>query len=153
MVWDPFFEEIRRLEDRMNRMFRSFWEEGPRLLERGKRGEIVPYTREYREPYLDMIETDKDIIVTADMPGVDKKDIDIRVTENNIEISAETKREEEEKKEGYIFRERMAGKYYRSLTLPSSVDPEKVKASYKNGVLEVTLPKTEVKKKTVIKIE
>ncbi|MFQ6055623.1 MAG: Hsp20/alpha crystallin family protein [Methanosarcinales archaeon] len=153
MVWDPFFEEIRRLEDRMNRMFRSFWEEGPRLLERGKRGEIVPYTREYREPYLDMIETDKDIIVTADMPGVDKKDIDIRVTENNIEISAETKREAEEKKEGYIFRERMAGKYYRSLTLPSSVDPEKVKASYKNGVLEVTLPKTEVKKKTVIKIE
>ncbi|MFQ6121022.1 MAG: Hsp20/alpha crystallin family protein [Methanosarcinales archaeon] len=153
MVWDPFFEEIRRLEDRMNRMFRSFWEEGPRLLERGKRGEIVPYTREYKEPYLDMIETDKDIIVTADMPGVDKKDIDIRVTENNIEISAETKREAEEKKEGYIFRERMAGKYYRSLTLPSSVDPEKVKASYKNGVLEVTLPKTEVKKKTVIKIE
>lgn len=153
MVWDPFFEEIRRLEDRMNRMFRSFWEEGPRLLEKGKRGEIVPYTREYKEPYLDMIETDKDIIVTADMPGVDKKDIDIRVTENNIEISAETKREEEEKKEGYIFRERMAGKYYRSLTLPSSVDPENVKASYKNGVLEVTLPKTEVKKKTVIKIE
>ncbi|HID26513.1 MAG TPA: Hsp20/alpha crystallin family protein [Methanosarcinales archaeon] len=153
MVWDPFFEEIRRLEDRMNRMFRSFWEEGPRLLERGKRGEIVPYTREYKEPYLDMIETDKDIIVTADMPGVDKKDIDIRVTENNIEISAETKREAEEKKEGYIFRERMAGKYYRSLTLPSSVDPEKVKASYKNGVLEVTLPKTEIKKKTVIKIE
>ncbi len=147
--WDDF----RRFEEMMNRMFEEFWGRSStrRLLPSGERSAIVP--AEHREPFIDVIENDKEIIATAEMPGLEKQDIKINVTEDRLEISAETKHEEKKEEKGYIYRERRSGSYYRAISLPSPVDPDKSKASYKNGVLEIKMPKTEVKKKTPLKIE
>jgi len=148
-TWDDF----RRFEEMMNRIFEEFWGRPSRrrLLPSGERGEIVP--AEYREPFIDVIETDKEVIATAEMPGLEKQDIKINVTEDRLEISAETKHEEKKEEKGYVYRERRSGSYYRAISLPSPVDPDKSKASYKNGVLEIKMPKTEVKKKTPLRIE
>jgi HSP20 family protein len=147
--WDDF----RRFEEIMNRMFEEFWgrPSARRLLPSGERGAVVP--AEHREPFIDVIESDKEIIATAEMPGLEKQDININITEDRLEISAETKHEEKKEEKGYIYRERRSGSYYRAISLPSPVDPDKSKATYKNGVLEIKMPKTEVKKKTPLKIE
>lgn len=157
MRWD-FYEEFRRLEREMNRLFQEFWGRpfmgGQRLLGTGKT-EIEPYKGELdiREPFTDIHETEKEVIVAAEIPGVDKKDIKINVTEDDIEISAETKHETREEKEGYFHRERSYGGFYRCIRLPSTVNPNKAKATYNNGVLEIKLPKVKVSEKTRIKVE
>ncbi len=147
--WDDF----RRFEEIMNRMFEEFWGRPSRrrLLPSGERGAVVP--AEYREPFIDVIETDKEVIATAEMPGLEKQDIKLNLTEDRLEISAETKHEEKKEEKGYVYRERRSGSYYRAISLPSPIDPDKSKASYKNGVLEIKMPKTEVKKKTPLRIE
>ena len=147
------FDDFRRFEEMMNRMFESFWGRptSRRLLSSGERGAVVP--SEYREPFIDVMEKDKEIIATAEMPGLEKKDIKINVTEDMLEISAETKQEEKKEEKGYIYRERRSGSYYRAISLPSPVDPDNSKATYENGVLEIKMPKTEVKKKTPLMIE
>ena len=147
--WDDF----RRFEEMMNRMFENFWgrTSSRRLLPSGEDRAVV--AAGYREPFIDVIENDKEIIATAEMPGLEKQDIKINVTEDMLEISAETKHEEKKEEKGYIYRERRSGSYYRSISLPSPVDPDSSKASYENGVLEIKMPKTEVKKKTPLKIE
>ena len=121
------------------------------MLPSGERGAVVP--AEYREPFIDVIETDKEVIATAEMPGLEKQDIKLNLTEDRLEISAETKHEEKKEEKGYVYRERRSGSYYRAISLPSPVDPDKSKASYKNGVLEIKMPKTEVKRKTPLRIE
>jgi HSP20 family protein len=147
------FDDFRRFEEMMNRMFESFWGRptSRRLLSSGERGAVVP--SEYREPFIDVMEKDKEIIATAEMPGLEKKDIKINVTEDMLEISTETKQEEKKEEKGYIYRERRSGSYYRAISLPSPVDPDNSKATYENGVLEIKMPKTEVKKKTPLMIE
>jgi len=147
--WDDF----RRFEEMMNRMFENFSGKptSRRLLSSGDRGDIVPAG--HREPFIDVMESDKEIIATAEMPGLEKQDIKINVTEDMLEISAETKQEEKKEEKGYIYRERRSGSYYRAISLPSPVDPDNSKATYENGVLEIKMPKTEVKKKTPLTIE
>ena len=147
-TWDDF----RRFEEIMNRMFEEFSGRPRRkLLPSGERGDITQ--AEYREPYIDLMESDKEIIATAEMPGLEKQDIKINVTDDRLEISAETKQEEKKEEKGYVYRERRTGSYYRSVSLPSPVDPDSSKASYKNGVLEIRMPKTEIKKKKPLKID
>jgi HSP20 family protein len=156
MFRDPW-EEIRRFEKRMDRLFAEFWggHPGVRLLPSGETGlpsgetGMAPYEplTLTREPFTDIQETDKEVVLTAEIPGVKKGDIKINATEDAIEISAESKSEVEEEKEGYVRKERSFGRFYRRYSLPSTVDPDKTKASYKNGVLEVRMPKTEPKKK------
>src|SRR3989304_6435039 len=145
--WDDF----RRFEEIMNRMFEEFWGRPSRrrLLPSGERGAVVP--AEYREPFIDVIETDKEVIATAEMPGLEKQDIKINLTEDRLEISAETKHEEKKEEKGYLYKERRSGSYYRAISLPSPVDPDTSKASYNNGVLEIKMPKTEIKKKKPLK--
>jgi HSP20 family protein len=147
------FDDFRRFEEMMNRMFESFWGRptSRRLLPSGERGTVVP--AEHREPFIDVMDGDKEIIATAEMPGLEKQDIKINVTEDMLEISAETKQEEKREEKGYIYRERRSGSYYRAISLPSTVDPDNSKATYENGVLEIKMPKTEVKKKTPLMIE
>ncbi len=149
-------DDFGRFEEMMNRMFENFWGRPRRqLLSSGERGEMLP--AEYRQPFIDIAETDKEVIATAEMPGLEKENIKINLTEDRLEISAETKQEEEkkekEKEKGYVYRERRSGSYYRAITLPSPVDPNNAQASYKNGILEIKMPKTEVKEKKEIKVE
>lgn len=147
MWWDPF-EEMRELQRRMNRMMQGFW--GGRPMLPGPESAIEEYGR---EPYTDIMEADNEVVLTAEIPGVKKEDIKINVTGDSIEISAETKKEEKKEKKGFVRRERSYGRYYLKYSLPATVNPDKAKASYKNGVLEVRLPKTEAKKGKSVKID
>ncbi len=94
-----------------------------------------------RVPQIDVIDRDKDILVRAELPGVDKKDIDVSVTDSALNIRAKMSRESKEQKQDYFRSEITYGSFARSLTLPSGVDTTKISASLKDGILEVTLPK------------
>jgi HSP20 family protein len=146
-------DEFERLEDYMNRIFRDMFisPRGRYLLPALPGGSLE--TRSKREPFIDVVETDKEIVATAEMPGLKKEDIHINITDERLEISTESKHEEEKHGKDYLYKEIRSGSYYRSVALPSSVDPNNAKASYNNGVLEVKMPKTEIKKKTSLKID
>lgn len=96
-----------------------------------------------RVPQMNVIDHDKEILMRIEVPGVEKKDIDISVTDNTLSIKGSTKREVSEEKGDYFRCEISQGNFSRSMTLPSGVDSSKISASLKDGVLEVTLPKTE----------
>lgn len=151
-------DEFRRFEETMNRMFEEIWgiPVNRSLLLPGERT-LLPAAQgpveRYRKPFIDIAETDKEVVATVDMPGLNKEDIKINLTEDRLEISAETKQDEEKKEKGYIYKERRSGSYYRSISLPSSIDSDNAKASYNNGVLEIKMPKTEIKKKIPLKID
>ena len=106
-----------------------------------------------RAPRIDVINRDEDIIVRAEVPGVNKDDLDISLTENTITIQGSSDRQEKEEKGNYYRCEISRGTFSRSVVLPSDVDEEKAKAVFKDGMLEVTLPKVEKSKRRSIQIE
>lgn len=175
-------EDMNRMMDEMNRMWEGMWgrrrgrTSSRRMLspgEREERGmmeresrepieyrESMEYREPYREPLVDVSETDDEVIVTAEIPGLDKDDIKLFGSGNRLEILAEKTTEatmpEKKEKEGegkYMYRERSTTKFYRSVTLPATVIPDKAKSYYKHGILEVRMPKAEVSRKTSLKIE
>lgn len=97
-------------------------------------------------PAVDIKEEADRFLVTADIPGVDKKDIHISLENNLLTIHGERKFEKTENKEGYSRIERMQGQFYRRFSLPQTVDESKIDATYKHGVLQVTIPKKETVK-------
>ncbi|HDM35659.1 MAG TPA: Hsp20/alpha crystallin family protein [Candidatus Syntrophoarchaeum butanivorans] len=145
-IWDPF-EELRRMQEWMDRVFGELYEE-TRLLPAP--GEEVERTA---VPSVDLIDKDDKLLLKADMPGISKDGIKVEIKGDRIEISAEAKKEEEEKEEGYIRRERRYTRYYRSIPLPEKVDPEKVEASFKDGVLSIEMPKVEAKEVKRIEVK
>jgi HSP20 family protein len=92
-------------------------------------------------PRMDVSETDQGYLVKADIPGVKKEDIKVNIEGNHVSISAETQRESEQKSENMLCTERSWGQYYRSFSLPQPVDDTMANAEYRDGVLELTLPK------------
>lgn len=94
-----------------------------------------------RAPLVDLADKGKEYVVKAELPGVNKDDLDIQVTENSIEISAESKKEEKEEREGYIRRERRYASFYRNIPLPDAILTDKAEADLKDGVLTIKLPK------------
>jgi HSP20 family protein len=92
-------------------------------------------------PEIDYAETDKEIIVTAELPGVDAKDVDVSLQNSELTIRGEKRSQRDEKKENYRFTERTYGAFERMITVPEGIDPAKVKADFDKGVLKVTLPK------------
>ncbi len=137
MIFDPF-EEIRRMQERLNRIFEEFERIGTRTIE------TFP---------VDVIDEGDNIKIIADLPGFRKEDIEIWVEDGELVIKAVRKEEREEKAENYLRRERRFGEVYRRIAIPTEVDVDNIKARYNNGVLEVILPKTERAKKKVIKVE
>ncbi len=103
-------------------------------------------------PRLDVSETEKEIVLTAELPGVEKSDIEVTVSDNMVTIKGEKKKEEEKKGKNYYRMERSYGSFRRSVALPCEVDRSKVDASFKKGVLTVTLPKSVEAMKKVKKI-
>lgn len=93
-------------------------------------------------PHFEVSETDDEVEVKAELPGMEEKDIEVLLDENLLTIRGEKKEEREEKKRNYHFSELSYGEFRRSLALPSGIDREKVKATFKKGVLKLTLPKT-----------
>ena len=135
--WDPLFD-FRRA---MNRHVRAT---------RISRPETE--NKEWAIP-LDVVEEEDELLVRASIPGVKVDDIDVSIENRVLTIKAETKSEGEHKEGGYLVRERRSGSFLRSLRLPESVDADKAKTNYSDGVLTVNLPKAESRKAKHIKIE
>ena len=140
--WRPF-GELRSLRREMDRLWENFFGERPlgRILE-----------REWA-PSLDMSETKDNYVVKAEVPGIDAKHIDISLTGDVLSIRGEKKQEKEEKEEDYHLVERSYGSFSRSVRIPAEVESNKIKASYKNGILTITLPKSEKVKAKEVKIK
>jgi len=143
--WEPFreLEELRKEFDRFfSRAPLSLW------------GEELATTTGVAFLPVDIKEESDAIVIKADLPGVKKEDIDVRVDGNLLTIKAEKKFEEkEEEKDRYHRIERYYGVFQRSFTLPDRVDPEKMKARYEDGVLILTLPKRPEAKPKTIRVE
>lgn len=104
------------------------------------------------EPVIDVNEDAIFIHVTAEIPGIDEKDLDVRIENNHLILSGEKKEEKEEKKDNYVFSERTYGSFHRSITLPKGINTEKIKATYKKGVLKIDIPKEGVEEPKKIAI-
>ncbi len=111
-----------------------------------------PETARPWTPNVDIMETENDIVVKADVPGMNEKDIDVNIEDRTLTLKGERKFEDEKKDKGYHRIERGYGSFVRCFSMPESVDPEKVTADYSNGVLTVTLPKKEIAKPKSVKI-
>ena len=113
---------------------------------------LTPTTTTW-SPRVEMFDKGDNIVINAELPGIDPKDVDIKVTSDAVTIRGETKREEEVKDEDYYRCERFYGTFTRTIPLPVNIDTGKVKASYKKGILKLTLPKVEEEKEKSVKIE
>ncbi len=113
----------------------------------------MPAPFEGRTPKVDVINRDKEVLVKAELPGVKKDDVNVQVTDNTVTIRATTKHEETEEKGEYHRRELSRGEFVRSLTLPAEVDGAKAKASFKDGLLELTMPKLVASKRHSVNID
>jgi HSP20 family protein len=140
--WDPF-REFTTLQDRMNRLFRdSFGPEG--------REESLTTTK--FAPPVDVYEDEHNVTLKIEVPGIDEKDIDVRIENNTLTVHGERKFEKEEKEENYRRVERQYGSFTRSFTLPNTVDADKASANYEKGVLKITLAKKAEAKPKQIKV-
>jgi len=139
--WDPF-REFTTLQDRMNRLFRdSFGSESQEALNSTSFA-----------PAVDVYEDEHNVTLKIEVPGIDEKDIDVRIENNTLTVHGERKFEKEEKEENFRRVERQYGSFIRSFTLPNTVDSEKVSANYDKGVLKITLAKKAEAKPKQIKV-
>jgi HSP20 family protein len=143
--WEPV-RDLLGLRERMNRLF----EESARGLGRGQEEDWVMGAW---APAVDIYEKGTDVVLKAELPGLDPKDVDIRIENNVLTLKGERKIEDEIKQENYHRVERSYGSFTRSFTLPSTVDTTNVKADYKDGVLRITLPKREEAKPKQIQVD
>jgi HSP20 family protein len=131
-AWRPF-ENLRRDVDRLFEEFDSgFWRAPLQYIA----------TSFGTTPAVDLIETDRAYEVTAELPGLEEKDIEVKLANRTLVITGEKRNEKEETKKDYYMRERSFGSFQRSFTVPDGADLDKVEANFKNGVFTVTLPKT-----------
>ena len=129
----PWRGEIERLRNEMDRLYDRFFDWRP-LRRFGEAGEW---------PSVDVSETEKDILVKGDVPGMEAKDIHVSIDGNVLTLQGERKQEKEQKGKNFHRVERSYGSFSRSINLPAVVAQQKAKASYKRGILKVTLPKTQ----------
>jgi len=104
------------------------------------------------EPTIDVEDSKDSIHVKAEIPGIDEKDLDVRIEDNTLILSGEKKEEKKEEKKNYIYTERKFGSFYRSIDLPEGVKADKIKATFKKGVLSIDIPKDEEAKPKKIAI-
>ncbi|HLI04632.1 MAG TPA: Hsp20/alpha crystallin family protein [Terracidiphilus sp.] len=126
--WDPF-REVQALQNRVNSLFRDM------------SGENDPLAAASFAPPVDIYEDDKKVVLKLEVPGVDEKDLDVRMENHTLTVKGERKMEKEEKEENFHRIERRYGSFFRAFTLPSTVDAENIKAEYRNGVLKLDLAK------------
>ena len=106
-----------------------------------------------KTPNIDVLNRENDFLIKAELPGVDKKDIKITIVNNRLTLEATMGKEEKEEKEDYFRQEICRGSYYRTIELPEAVKESDAKATFQNGVLELTIPKMEKTKKSTIPVE
>ncbi len=141
--WSPW-GEMTTLQNRINRMF-----DDP-FIRTGRMDDDVSMGR--WNPAVDLYEKDDHFVIKAELPGVDKKDITIDLKDRLLTLSGERSYDNEVNEENYYRRERSYGKFQRAFTLPADVDSDKIKAEFKDGVLQVEVPKPEQKKPKTVTI-
>lgn len=142
--WDPF-RDLVSLQERINKLFED------NILR--TRSGVDAMDAGVWSPPVDIFETTESIVLKAELPGLDKKNIHIEVKDNVLTLTGERTFDKTIKEENYHRMERCYGSFIRSFTLPSSVDKDKVKARFKDGILEVSLPKSEKAKPKQITVE
>lgn len=152
--WQPF-ASLRREIDRLFEDFDGGMFRTPR---RRALFDYTPLTRfEAEPPAVDIVERDKEFQITAELPGVDEKDIEVKLANGGLTIRGEKNEQKEEKKKNYYLSERHYGSFERYFALPDGVDSDKIAATYKKGVLTITVPKTaeaqKQEKKIAVKTE
>jgi HSP20 family protein len=148
--WRPFMD-LTRWERDMDRMMEDFF--GRRVRPWWPERLFRTDELDVRAPAVDVFEEKDDIVVKAEVPGMDKDNIQVTLTDHTLTIKGEKKKAEEIKEENYYRSERSYGSFFRTLELPKDVHADKVKATFKNGVLEVRMPKTEEAKAKEIKVK
>ena len=148
-TWKPFreltpFSDFDRMRREMERVWDTFLEGDVR--KESKKDSVWL-------PSVDVSETKNDVVVKAELPGMDPKDIEVTLSDGHLMIKGQKKHEKEEKDEDYHFVERSYGSFVRAVHLPKEVKHDKISASYKNGVLKVVLPKSEEAKTKELKIK
>src|ERR1700726_2705707 len=139
--WDPY-REFSSVQDRLNRLFNASFNEG--------RDESLATSK--FAPAVDVYEDEHNITLKIEVPGIDEKDIDVRIENNVLTVHGERKFEKDEKEENYRRVERQYGSFTRTFTLPNTVDTESVSANYEKGVLKVKLAKKAEAKPKQIKV-
>lgn len=149
MVWDPF-EEMRRIQQEMDRLFSDFWGKTRPMLASAQK----EMQRFVRTPITDVVEQEDSVVARFELPGVEKKDIELNVTADSIEVKVERSAEKKDEKKGFYRYESMSHSFYRKIPLPAEVLPEKTEALFKDGILTITVPKakrSEKKKKVEVR--
>ncbi len=145
---DEPFQNLMKMEEQIHKMMKDMWERP--LSYSFARAMETPFGLKHkflRGIPIDLAETDNELIAKADLPGFNKEDIKLKITENTMEIAAEKKKESIVKEKNFYRQERSYGSARRVVSLPVEINPDKVKAKFENGVLTVTMKKVEPKKK------
>ncbi len=139
--WDPF-RNLLTLQEQMNRLFEDTFSRA-----RADESSLAAWV-----PPVDIYETENELVLKADLPDIQEKDLDIRVENNMLTIRGERKFDQTVKEDNYLRVERAYGTFSRSFSLPNTVDPDAIRAEYRNGVLEVRMPKREESKPKQIRV-
>ncbi len=142
--YDPW-RDVLSLRDEIDRLFEDFFPV--------RAGERRDYLAEVWAPAVDIYETKDDVVVKAELPGMNKEDIKINIVDNSLVIEGEKKQEKEIKEENYYRVERRYGAFRRVIDIPVPVKTEGIEATYKDGVLEIKLPKKEEAKPKEIEVK
>jgi HSP20 family protein len=140
--WNPLLADLAETRNRFNRLFgdNDFW------------NTLGPTTGGEWAPAADIIENDHNLIVKAELPGIEAKDVRVTVENNVLTLKGERHTEKEVKKENYHRMERAFGSFYRAFVLPAFVDGENIRAEFKNGLLTITIPKRENDKTRAVEV-
>jgi HSP20 family protein len=142
--WDPF-RDLVTLREKMNRLFEDV------VTSRGEEKDLIQSTW---SPAVDIFETESELVLSAEVPGIEENDIEIKIEDNTLTVKGERKFEKETKEENYHRIERAYGSFSRSFSLPHYVDQEKIHAEHEHGVLKIHMPKrpeTKAKKVKILK--
>ena len=143
--WDPF-RDVMTLQDRMNRLF-------DQTMSRTRADDEEGFTASTWAPAVDIFETAESLVMKAELPGVSREQIDIQVRDNTLTLKGERKFERDVKDENYLRVERSYGAFQRAFSLPATIQKDRIKAVFRDGVLEVSIPKAEEAKPKQVKID
>jgi HSP20 family protein len=138
--WDPF-RDLSKVQEQMNRFL------GDSFLRRANDSSLTTWA-----PEVDIHETEDALVLEVDLPGMEEKDLDIRVENNMLTVRGDRKFEKKVSEENYLRVERAYGSFSRSFSLPQTIDAESIKADYRNGVLTIRVPKREEAKPRQVKV-